>query len=47
VLCGRSIKGAGIPSAAQREDQLRGQQLSLLSRRWLRDLRREATIEIR
>jgi len=47
VLCGRSVEGAGIPSEDQMEDQLRGQQLSLLSRRWLRDLRREATIEIR
>ncbi|PWE17342.1 peptidylprolyl isomerase [Marinicauda salina] len=47
VLCDRSIGGAGIPSADQIENQLTNQQLSLLSRRWLRDVRREATIDIR
>ena len=47
VLCDREIGGAGIPSPDQIEDQLINQQLSLLSRRWLRDVRREATIDIR
>lgn len=47
VLCDRSIEGPGVPSIDQIEDQLRGQQLSLASRRWLRDVRREATVEIR
>lgn len=47
VLCSRSMEGPGIPSVTQIENQLTNQQLSLLSRRWLRDLRREATIEIR
>lgn len=47
VLCNRSLEGPGIPSVQQVENQLTNQQLSLLSRRWLRDLRREATIEIR
>lgn len=47
VLCDRSLEGPGIPSPEQVERQLRNQQLSLLSRRWLRDLRRDATVEIR
>lgn len=47
VLCDRSLEGPGIPTTEQIENQLTNQQLSLLSRRWLRDLRREATIEIR
>jgi len=47
VVCDRRIAGPGVPSREDLEFQLRGQQLSLLSRRWLRDLRRESTIEIR
>lgn len=47
VLCGRSLEGPGIPGTDEIEQQLRGQQLSLLARRWLRDVRREATVEIR
>lgn len=47
VLCSREYAGPGVPSTDEIEDQLIGQQLSLLARRWLRDLRREATVEIR
>lgn len=47
VLCDKALTGPGVPSTDQIENQLINQQLSLLSRRWLRDLRRDATIEIR
>lgn len=47
IVCERSIGGPGVPSRDDLESQLRGQQLSLQSRRWLRDLRRDAAIEIR
>ncbi len=46
-VCDRSIGGPGVPSRSDIERQLRNQQLSMLSRRWLRDLRRDSTIEIR
>lgn len=47
VLCGRELTGPGVPSRDEIENQLINQQLSLLARRWLRDLRRDATVEIR
>ncbi|MGJ3233213.1 MAG: peptidylprolyl isomerase [Oceanicaulis sp.] len=47
ILCSREIGGPGVPTPDEIEQQLIGQQLSLLARRWLRDLRTEATIEIR
>jgi peptidyl-prolyl cis-trans isomerase SurA len=47
VLCDRALAGPGVPTPDQIESQLVNQQLSLLSRRWLRDIRRDATIEIR
>lgn len=47
IVCNREIAGPGVPTRSDIESQLRGQQLSLHSRRWLRDLRRESTIEIR
>lgn len=47
VLCGRELTGPGVPSRDEIEQQLIGQQLSLLARRWLRDLRRDATVDIR
>ena len=46
-VCDRTIGGPGVPSRSDIESQLRNQQLSMLSRRWLRDLRRDSTIEIR
>ncbi len=47
IICDRAIAGPGVPTRDDLESQLRGQQLSLLSRRWLRDLRRDSTVEIR
>lgn len=47
IVCDRTIAGPGVPSRDDLESQLRSQQLSLHSRRWLRDLRRDSTIEIR
>ncbi len=47
IVCERTITGPGVPSRDDLESQLRGQQLSLHSRRWLRDLRRDGTVEIR
>lgn len=41
IVCSRSIGGPGMPTRDDIETQLRGQQLSNLSRRWLRDLRRD------
>jgi len=46
-VCDRTIGGPGVPSRADIERQLRNQQLSMLARRWLRDLRRDSMIEIR
>lgn len=47
MVCGRRQSGAQIPSAQQIESRLVGQQLSMISRRLLRDLRGTATIEQR
>lgn len=47
VVCDRQLTGPGVPTADEVENQLINQQLSLLARRWLRDLRRDATVEIR
>lgn len=47
ILCDRTMAGPGVPSQDDVEDQLTNQQLSLLARRWLRDIRRDATIEVR
>lgn len=46
AVCGRRLEGAGIPSREEIEDRLLGQQLSSYSRRYLRDLRNTATIEM-
>lgn len=48
AMCGREIAaGEILPSREQIEDRLLDEQLSLLARRYLRDLRRDATIETR
>lgn len=47
LVCTRQLTGPGVPTAVEIENQLINQQLSLLARRWLRDLRRDATVEIR
>ncbi|MFS2317921.1 peptidylprolyl isomerase [Maricaulis sp. D1M11] len=47
LVCNREITGPGVPSRDDIAGQIRGQQLSLQARRWLRDLRRDSTIDIR
>lgn len=44
VLCERVTTGDDIPTAEQLEERLYGQELSLIARRYLRDIRREAAI---
>jgi peptidyl-prolyl cis-trans isomerase SurA len=44
VLCSRETGGSAIPDRAQIEDRLREAELGMLAERYLRDLRREATI---
>lgn len=44
VLCGRETGGNAVPDRAQIEDRLREAELSMLAERYLRNLRREATI---
>ena len=47
AVCGKRQSGGGAPSRDQIENRLRGQQLALISKRYLRDLRNSATIETR
>ncbi|HEX6859254.1 MAG TPA: peptidylprolyl isomerase [Caulobacteraceae bacterium] len=47
ALCGKRQSGGQIPSEAQIENRLFSQQLSMISKRYLRDLRNSATIETR
>jgi peptidyl-prolyl cis-trans isomerase SurA len=47
AVCARQIKGDGVPTTEQIEGKLRNQQLSMLARRFMRDLRNSATIEVR
>jgi len=47
AVCGKRHSGTESESPAQIENRLRGQQLALISRRYLRDLRNAATIETR
>ena len=47
ALCNRSVGGAKIPSRDDIENRLYGEQLSMMSKRFLRDLRNSATIEAR
>ena len=44
VLCDKVTTGDDIPTAAQLEDRLYDQELALIARRYLRDIRREAAI---
>lgn len=44
VVCARETGGGGVPDRSQIEDRLREQELAMLSERYLRNLRREATI---
>jgi peptidyl-prolyl cis-trans isomerase SurA len=48
MLCSRHYaEGAGIPNDEQIADQLINTRLAMLSRRYLRDLRRDSTVEVR
>jgi peptidyl-prolyl cis-trans isomerase SurA len=47
AVCGKRQSGAQAPTHEQIENRLRGQQLALISKRYLRDLRNSATIETR
>lgn len=47
AVCGKRQSGAQIPNAQQIENRLFGQQLAMISKRYLRDLRNSATIETR
>lgn len=47
AVCGKRQGGANAPSHDQIENRLKGQQLALISKRYLRDLRNQATIETR
>lgn len=46
ILCDRRIGGPGMPGPSDVENQIINQQLSMLARRWLRDLRNDATVEM-
>lgn len=46
-VCGRRQSGGSTPSAQEVENRLYTQQLAMLSKRYLRDLRNSATIETR
>ena len=45
MVCSREESHANVPSKDEIENRLYGQQLSMLSRRYLRDLRNSATVE--
>jgi peptidyl-prolyl cis-trans isomerase SurA len=47
AVCGRRASGADAPNHDQIENRLFAQQLTMISRRYLRDLRNSATIETR
>ena len=47
ALCGRRASGARSPSRDEIEGRLQNEQLSMIARRYLRDLRNSATIESR
>jgi peptidyl-prolyl cis-trans isomerase SurA len=47
TVCSRGAGGAGQVSKEQIEGRLYGQQLSMIARRYMRDLRTAATIETR
>ncbi|MBO9709981.1 MAG: peptidylprolyl isomerase [Caulobacter sp.] len=47
AVCGKRQSGAQAPTHDQIENRLRNQQLAMISKRYLRDLRNSATIETR
>ncbi len=44
VVCARETGGGGVPAREEIEERLREQEMTMLSERYLRNLRREATI---
>lgn len=44
IVCTKSVSGDNIPTAEQIEDSMHDQELALIARRYLRDIRREAAI---
>lgn len=44
MVCARQTGGGGVPDRQEIEDRLRDQEMQMLSERYLRNLRREATI---
>ncbi|MBS0296266.1 MAG: peptidylprolyl isomerase [Proteobacteria bacterium] len=47
AVCNKRMVGADIPTKEQVESKLFGNQIGMLERRWMRDLRSAATIEMR
>jgi peptidyl-prolyl cis-trans isomerase SurA len=47
ALCGRRVSGGKTPSREEIQSRLENEQLSMIARRYLRDLRNSATIESR
>lgn len=47
MICERKVEGSNLPTREAIEDQLYNQQLSMVARRYLTDLRRDATVELR
>lgn len=47
AVCGRRVGGVDAPTALDVERRLRGQNLAVLERRYLRDLRQDALIEMK
>lgn len=47
AVCGKHLEGAETPTREQVENRLYVQQISMLARRYLRDLRTQATIDVR
>ena len=44
VVCSRESAGGGVPGHDEIEQRLRGEEMNMLSERYLRNLRREASI---
>lgn len=45
AVCGRRVGGPDVPTFQQVENRLQNQNLSMLARRYIRDLRADALIE--
>jgi peptidyl-prolyl cis-trans isomerase SurA len=47
AVCGRRVGGPEVPSYEAVENRLRNQNLAMLARRYIRDLRADALIEVK